>query len=242
MIVLHKELPALSKIKFTANTTRVECDPSSNSIGGTGTLYICERQPVFFCEEEKYGFSLDYQNIVIHAVSKEPEKAAHLYCQLDCKLPGLVNSCNSTNGNKHGSEDEDSEQDDETEDFAEIRFYPKNPQILDELFKAMCECAALNPDVEESSDSNDANNENYKSDNDHEDDDEENAEEYNNSIQTIGDFNPSDFITSPDQLDQLSQEGKRVLEHLESVIVLPDNEPDVVRFADADEDPEHMEK
>ncbi|KAJ2608225.1 Methylosome subunit pICln [Coemansia sp. RSA 1365] len=240
MIVLHRELSVLSGIKFTADSTRVECDPSSNSLGGTGTLYICEPQLVFFCKKEKRGFSLNYQNIVIHAVSKEPEKAAHLYCQLDCQLPGIVNGCNSTNGNTHGSEDEDSEQDDETEDFAEIRFYPEDPQILDELFKAMCECAALNPDVEEDSESNTANNEDYKSDNDH--GDEENEEEYSNSIQTIGDFNPSDFITSPDQLDQLSQKGKRVLERLESVIVLPDNKLDGVRSADADEEPEHMEK
>ncbi|KAJ2797453.1 Methylosome subunit pICln, partial [Coemansia guatemalensis] len=123
MIVLHRTLPALSGIRCTAESTRLECDPPSSSIGGTGMLYICEKQPVFFCEKEKRGFSLDYQNIVIHAVSKEPEEDMYLYCQLDCQLPGALNKSKADD-----SEDEDEEQYDETEQFAEIRFYPKDAQ------------------------------------------------------------------------------------------------------------------
>ncbi|KAJ2790217.1 hypothetical protein H4R20_007051 [Coemansia guatemalensis] len=106
----------------------------------------------------------------------------------------------------------------------------------------MCDCAALNPDADDGSDSNSAINESYKSDADHEDDGGDDAEEYSDNIQTIGDFNPSDFITSADQLGQLSEEGKKVLAHLESVIVSPNNESDGARFADADEDAEHTEK
>ncbi|KAJ2077751.1 Methylosome subunit pICln [Coemansia sp. RSA 988] len=240
MIVLHRALPALSGIRCTAESTRLECEPDSN-IGGTGTLYICEKQPVFFCEKEKRGFSLDYQNIVIHAVSKEPNEAVYLYCQLDCQLPGLLNSSVDTNGKAHDSGEEDSEQGDE-EQFAEMRFYPKDTQILDELFKAMCDCAALNPDTGDDSDGNSANNEFYKSDANGEKIDADGVEKYSDNIQTISGFNPSDFITSEDQLDQLSKEGEKVLAHLESVIVLPDNETDSARFADIDEDLNYTEK
>ncbi|KAJ2087619.1 Methylosome subunit pICln [Coemansia sp. RSA 986] len=152
------------------------------------------------------GFSLDYQSIVIHAVSRGCDEDAYLYCQLDGLFPGT------------STEDSDDSGDDEQ--FAELRFYPANEQTLDDMFKAMSECAALNPDQDESD--NEEEEDLYHSGNNQEDYDRVgvNGDKSNtdSAICQLGSFDPSGFITSPDQLDQLTPEGRAVLAHLESVI------------------------
>ncbi|KAJ1801708.1 hypothetical protein LPJ77_006024 [Coemansia sp. RSA 2523] len=74
----------------------------------------------------------------------------------------------------------------------------------------MSDCAAMNPDT---------------------DTDEDDGDE--SDVQAIDEFDPASFITSEDQLDQLTPQGRQVLEHLESVIVTADTSHE--RFADAED-------
>ncbi|KAJ2682264.1 hypothetical protein IWW39_006064 [Coemansia spiralis] len=195
-VTLLHSLPALSQTRFTAEKTRVACDPPSDAAHGLGTLYIDEQRVVFFSTEASCGFSIDYPTIVIHAVSRSADPVgAHLYCQLDGPFPGYA---------KAGG---DSDEEDEEEQFAELRFIPEDEQLLDDMFKAMSDCAALNPDdggSDSGSDLDDLCVGDYQDE---------------SAVQTIEEFNSSAFITSPDQLSSLTPKGRETLAHLESIIV-----------------------
>ncbi|KAJ1643576.1 hypothetical protein LPJ64_004657 [Coemansia asiatica] len=215
--ILLKKLPDITGPKFTAQNTTVRCDPPSTTVPTSkGTLYIDTHQLVFFSSQSNKGFAIDYPSIVIHAISREPAEETkdshHIYCQLDCQFPGT-------------QQNSDTEQDGTEDLFAELRFYPDDKDILDDVFAAMSECAALNPDdlVEVYSDDEDLDGHSDREVNRLDDP----------SIQSIGEFDPSNFITSVDQLEQLTPEGKAVLKHLESVIVLPEGQENG-RFSDAE--------
>ncbi|KAJ2402854.1 Methylosome subunit pICln [Coemansia sp. RSA 2559] len=215
-VVQLRTLPKdLNNVRFKAHILRVTCDPPSTVTNtlANGLLCACEDRLLYFSNANGRGFSLDYQSIVIHAIShgggddsSSNDNDAYLYCQLDGPFPG------TSTGESDGSDGEDDEQ------FAELRFYPEDDQVLDDMFKAMSECAARNPDQDESEDDEEEKeslfhiNGNQKGS----DGDEENEEE--SVISPISSFDPSDFITSPEQLDQLTPKGRAVLAHLESVI------------------------
>ncbi|KAJ2448955.1 hypothetical protein EV183_005157 [Coemansia sp. RSA 2336] len=86
------------------------------------------------------------------------------------------------------------------DDIAELRIYMDEGQ-LDEMFGKLCECVASHPDSA--------------------------SEDELDDVQAIDSFDASQFITSPEQLDKLTPQGQKVLEHLESVIA------DDERFRDA---------
>ncbi|KAJ1878558.1 hypothetical protein LPJ66_011867 [Kickxella alabastrina] len=100
------------------------------------------------------------------------------------------------------------------------------------MFKAMSECAAMNPDHDQEA----------LSDNDIDDGhgchrERNNEDESVDGVQTIAAFDPADFITCEDQLDQLTAKGKTILAHLEALITAPDtanSTSSAGRFADAD--------
>ncbi|KAJ1819307.1 hypothetical protein IWW57_004894 [Coemansia sp. S610] len=208
-VTLLHSLPALSQTRFTAEKTRVACDPPSDAAHGLGTLYIDEQRVVFFSTEASCGFSIDYPTIVIHAVSRSADPVgAHLYCQLDGPFPGYA---------KAGG---DSDEEDEEEQFAELRFIPEDEQLLDDMFKAMSDCAALNPDdggSDSGSDLDDLCVGDYQDESASRG--EEDSGEDESAVQTIEEFDSSAFITSPDQLSSLTPKGRETLAHLESIIV-----------------------
>ncbi|KAJ2738953.1 hypothetical protein GGI20_006187, partial [Coemansia sp. BCRC 34301] len=210
---------------LAAARTRVACDPSNASVDGLGTLYIDEQRLVFFSSEAASGFAIDYPTIVIHAVSRSTDTdsvGSHLYCQLDGPFPG----CTVLD-------------DDDDDQFVELKFFPESEQLLDDMFKAMSDCAALNPDDgdESCSDIDDMCVGDYQ-DGAASKDDEENVDGDDSAVQTIDDFASSEFITTADDLDRLTPQGKATLAHLESVIVeSTDHGHDaniVGRFDDAD--------
>ncbi|KAJ1756265.1 Methylosome subunit pICln [Coemansia sp. RSA 1752] len=201
-VIVLRSAPDTTGIRFSLDA-RVVCVPDSSYANITGTLYVGEQRVSFYSLYKKIGFSLNYQNIVIHAVVRSStDDEPHLYCQLDGPFPGCQSSVNGANE----SEDEDSED----EEFAELKFYPSDTSQLDALFQAMSDCAAMNPDT---------------------DTDEDDGDE--SDVQAIDEFDPASFITSEDQLDQLTPQGRQVLEHLESVIVTADTSHE--RFADAED-------
>ncbi|KAJ2753427.1 hypothetical protein GGI19_003138 [Coemansia pectinata] len=212
-VTLLSQLPTLSHTRFTADRTRVASDPPSDSANGLGTLYVDEQRLVFFSTEASRGFSIDYPTVVIHAVSRGTDGVgAHLYCQLDGPFPS---------SNKPDSNDEE----DDDEQFGELRFIPEDEKLLDDMFKAMSDCAALNPDDEGSGSESDLDDicvGDYQ-DGTANGDEEGNDDEYDDesAVQTIEELDSSEFITTADDLDRLTAKGKEILAHLESVIIEP---------------------
>ncbi|KAJ2502200.1 Methylosome subunit pICln [Coemansia sp. RSA 1972] len=202
-VIVLRSAPDTKGTRFTIDA-RVVCVPSSSHANIDGTLYVGEQRVSFYSSVEQKGFALSYQSIVIHAaVLNSTDDEPHLYCQLDGPFPGCTSSVNGAN------KDSDDSEDSEDEEFAELKFYPSDANQLDALFQAMSDCAALNPDT----------------------DDEDSSEEAAD-VQEIKEFDPASFITSEEQLDQLTPQGRQVLEHLESVIVTADSHD---RFADAED-------
>ncbi|KAI7821650.1 regulator of volume decrease after cellular swelling-domain-containing protein [Kickxella alabastrina] len=225
-----------STAQLTVPSTRflLATNNSNVSEAVTGTLYINHDSLVFYSDQQEtsFGFSIDYPAVVIHAVSHEPP--AHLYCQLDGPFPQTI-AINTTAAAAATTASKDDTNEDEDEDeFAEIKFFPQNPQILDDMFKAMSECAAMNPDHDQEA----------LSDNDIDDGHGCHRERDNegdgsvDGVQTIAAFDPADFITCEDQLDQLTAKGKTILAHLEALIAAPDttnsSSSSADRFTDAD--------
>lgn len=98
---------------------------------GAGVLHLTTRRVVWAAAQA--CCALSYKQIVMHAISRDP--ASHskscIYLQLD-----------------EGSEDMMAEGEEEEEECvpAELRFVPHDEGKVEEIFKHMCDAAALNPD------------------------------------------------------------------------------------------------
>ncbi|KAJ1948814.1 Methylosome subunit pICln [Linderina pennispora] len=221
-INIFSQQPDTAAIRHTVDSTQCVFDPPlAAHTDTTGTLYITEHALMYFSAAESFGFSIDYQGIVIHAISRSEEQStgSSLYCQLDCAFPNTR------------SENEDSDDEEDGEEFSEVRFFPSSADDVDTMFRIMSECAALNPDPDmEESDDEDTLPHIDSSDSS------EDADSMPGAVQEIGSFDPSSFITSEDQLDQLTPEGRKTLDRLESLVAVPDsqNHYGADRFADAD--------
>lgn len=122
---------------------------------GKGTLYIAESLLCWISNAGE-GFSLEYQSIYIHAISRDLTSFPHqcLYLMVDGKIsldPGLSSAFNNlligSEGDVAEEEvDEDSDSDEEGGPTAEMRFVPDNSNMLDVMFRALSDCQALNPD------------------------------------------------------------------------------------------------
>ena len=122
---LNRDLP-LSK--FVGRNVQLIFSPEFQGISdaGMGTLYITTRNIIFHSNENEC-ITIDYPTIVIHAISRgENDRLVRkpcIYCQLE-----LIN------------------QSDGSDVVPEMRIVPNDDGCLDELFIALNECAALNPD------------------------------------------------------------------------------------------------
>lgn len=113
---------------------------------GKGTLYVTTKNMIWLDETNaSRGYSVDWPFIVMHAVCRDAESFPQpcIYCQLDVEE----------------EEEEEVEEDEDMVDGAvaeqksakervvsEFRLVPADPQVIDEMYKACCDCAALNPD------------------------------------------------------------------------------------------------
>ncbi|PNW75717.1 hypothetical protein CHLRE_12g538150v5 [Chlamydomonas reinhardtii] len=109
---------------------------------GKGVLHLTTRRVVWVSSAAGGpALALRYPQIVMHAVSRDPSSYSRpcIYLQLD-----------------EGSEDMDmggGEEDEEGEEgagdvSAEVRLVPGDESKVDDMFKVLCDCAALNPDSE----------------------------------------------------------------------------------------------
>ncbi|KAJ2720514.1 hypothetical protein GGI07_004559 [Coemansia sp. Benny D115] len=229
-VSLLSKAPELHSIRLKVSDVAVSCDPPTSKIPLqlTGTLYIDEQRLVFASADSSLVFALDYPSIVIHAVSRDGDPARHhLYCQLDGPFPGTARSQRPDDDDGNASDASDADDTNDAEEFSELRFCPSDNQILDEMFSAMSDCAALNPDYTDEQDmESDVEVDKYDRNERREDggchSDSYSDNDNDNNVHTISSFDPSDFITSAEQIDQLTPAGKIIFKHLESVITLPE--------------------
>ena len=90
--------------------------------------------------------ALSYPQIVMHAISRDPKPC--IYLQLDDDNEGgFIGAADGAQA--LASEADDVEEEKKEEVNPEVRIVPSDPSIVEEMFKALCECAALNPDPQE---------------------------------------------------------------------------------------------
>lgn len=83
---------------------------------------------------EPRGWSVDYKNVLLHAISKPDQTRPSIYLQLSC------NKILDHNGNEINADRED---DDDDEKFVEVNLFVKGIREADEMFVALSECASL---------------------------------------------------------------------------------------------------
>eukprot|EP00798_Chlamydomonas_sp_ICE-L_P003546 gene3546-13616_t len=122
--------------KFVQQATPVEVVFGDGVSAGPGLLYITSNRLLWVASQQQMAVAIRYQQIVMHAISRDPEgqSKACIYVQLDEPEEGV------------GAENEDEEEDALS---YEMRLIPEDESKIDEIFKALCDCAAMNPDPEE---------------------------------------------------------------------------------------------
>lgn len=147
--------------KDTAN------DDTSDSVSlpsGAGKLILTSRYQIsnnqpnsfYFCsklywiaesvESSPLGWSIDYKNVLLHAISKPSESRPYIYLQLEC------NKLIDVEGKEICPVDDDRE-DDEEDKFVEVNLYVEDEKQVDEMFVALSECASLHPCDDDSDES-----------------------------------------------------------------------------------------
>jgi len=144
MVVVTDLGPPEEGIKATQPSVEVYMN---NRSLGMGTLYISEARVSWVGIQAK-GFSLEYPHIAVHAVCRDLTQfhSECLYLMIDVRLMDQEMTPSSSSA---GSDMEDNEEESEG-GMTEIRFVPDDKAVLDSLFKAMNECAALHPDTDDS--------------------------------------------------------------------------------------------
>jgi len=140
-------------VAFTADRTQLFLRADKSE--GVGTLYVTTKHLIWQSLDHRVGYRMDYPYVLLHAVSRDTSSFPHpcLYAQLDDEVeeeafrsasmrqPAVQAAAAAANG-----EDDEDEEADEPQPISDLRFVPENAGILDALYRAVSECAALNPD------------------------------------------------------------------------------------------------
>jgi len=155
MVVLSTLPPPTEGVRIQQPSTAAHL---GNKALGSGTLYIAESR-VSWASTEGQGFSLEYEHIMLHAVSRDTSAFPHpcLYMMVD------ANICPEDPPADGSSSDEEA---DSACSMTEVRFVPGDGSTLDAMFAAMSECQSLHPDP---NDSNSADEDNFFAGGDDED-------------------------------------------------------------------------
>ncbi|KAJ9583260.1 hypothetical protein L9F63_022393, partial [Diploptera punctata] len=132
MVVFSNFPPPTEGIKHAQPLTAVTIN---NQEIGKGTLFIAESRLSWVNDISGQGFSLEYEHIALHAVSRDLQAypAECLYILVDRAVD---------RDNEEGDGDDPDSQTEETE----MRFTPDDKGMLDAMYHAMCECQSLHPD------------------------------------------------------------------------------------------------
>lgn len=166
---------------------------------GPGTLLVAETRVSWF-DGSGMGFSLDYQSISLHAISRDVTSypKEHLYVMVNSKLKDNGETESTIKDQDDESSDEDCDED-STSLVTEIRFVPSDKASLESMFSAMTECQMLHPDPDDS-------------DSDFEGDEYDVEEAENSQI------DPPTFYHFEEGLSHLTLEGQATLEKLEGML------------------------
>merc|ERR1711936_321507 len=138
---------------------------------GKGTLHISEARVTWVGNDAgAHTFSLEYNHIALHAVSRDVTvfpNAECLYLMIDVKL---VESAPPTPRSTPEGSDDSGDEINDGEGMTEVRFVPDDKSKLQEMFQAMSTCQALHPDPEDAENVEEEQNEEQE---DEFDDDEE---------------------------------------------------------------------
>ena len=214
--------------QLDARAMRIFCgDPG---VEATGTLMITSRRVVWVPsngQQRVQGFSLFYQAIAMHAISRDTTDFPHpcLYVQLDAEQnisevsealrqgSGPVTKRQRHEGASGDADGGEEDEDEEVVDYQEIRLVPAVPSdsALDAMFKAMSEGAALNPDPDDG--------------------------------EGEGEDDEGGFYTNEDELlAGVSSQQLSMLERYDQMLALPADAADADgRFDDAEEDEDGAE-
>ncbi|KAK3909472.1 Methylosome subunit pICln [Frankliniella fusca] len=133
---------------------------------GKGTLYISESRVSWVNASTREGFTLEYPNITLHAISRTPEEC--LYMMLDTNHLPIEDCTKATlsfyvtivpgyNNDKESGDEDDSDEDPEDGQNTILKFLPDDSAAIEAMYQAMSQCQALHPDPEQQSDSDPEN-------------------------------------------------------------------------------------
>lgn len=108
------------------------------------------------------GWSVNYQNVILHAISK-PGDRPYIYLQINydkiydvngdeienLKSERIISPDGVIEEESENDNYNDDDDDDDEEKFVEVHLYVKDELIADELFLALSECSALHPTTTE---------------------------------------------------------------------------------------------
>ncbi|RZC42514.1 methylosome subunit pICln [Asbolus verrucosus] len=119
---------------------------------GIGTLFVSERT-LSWQKEGEAGFSMDYYNISLHAVSKDPNVYDRecIYILTDPHI-----DMSGHNSEEQAVDNEDSDAESEP-DLSELILVPDDPSYIQTIYEAIKLCQELNPDPADVDDEDDDN-------------------------------------------------------------------------------------
>ncbi|XP_044268885.1 methylosome subunit pICln-like [Tribolium madens] len=149
MVVITTFKPPESPVKLEQPNVVVILDKRDL---GTGTLFVSERT-ISWQKDGTTGFSIEYYNVSLHAVSKDPN-----VCERDCIYILTDPHINmfGDNNDQRPANDEDSDVESEP-DLSELILVPENPTHVPNIYEAIKLCQELNPDPADVEDEDDDN-------------------------------------------------------------------------------------
>ncbi|KAL2623652.1 hypothetical protein R1flu_003857 [Riccia fluitans] len=113
-----------------------------------GTLYITTRRLIWLSDDDlQKGYAVTFLALSMHAISRDTN-AYPLPC-----IYTQIETGDSDSEYEEADEDEmeaalENHVEEDVASVKEMRLVPRDPNILDQLFQVLCDCALLNPDPE----------------------------------------------------------------------------------------------
>mmetsp|Transcript_14234 Transcript_14234/g.24342 ORF Transcript_14234/g.24342 Transcript_14234/m.24342 type:complete len:249 (-) Transcript_14234:71-817(-) len=137
---------------------------SRTSNHGRGTLYVTTRRVAWLSDSDaSVGHQIDWRSLTLHAISRDLNAFPFpcLYCQVtDPNAPepegpsyleshGADEDASSDDAGSGTEAEAEAEADSSPSSTTDLRYVPTDPSQLERIFRAFCDCAAINPDSEE---------------------------------------------------------------------------------------------
>lgn len=154
MVTIGEAFAPEDGIVYSAEDVKVKIGDSL--IGHSGELHLTESSLIWTCEERNSSIAIPWPRVGVQAVSSNPDKCIYLMLDINLVWPGFYEGRPQNNGNGVAADGEPGEDEDETDEghesegseneMTEMWLLPSAPAIVDQIYSAMRECQALNPD------------------------------------------------------------------------------------------------